>query len=61
MDAVTAHERELLAYGTAALSGVAVVAAQQPPAQPTSGLGQASQNVQQWPDIQENRETETDS
>ena len=52
--------RDLMKLGVGA--GVAMTAlqplqAQQPPAQPTSGLGQASsQNVQHWPDIQESRE-----
>jgi 2-methylcitrate dehydratase len=52
--------RDLIKLGVG--TGVAITAlkplqAQQPPAQPTSGLGQASsQNVQRWPDIQESRE-----
>lgn len=47
-----------LGVGTGvALTALKPLKAQQPPAQPTGGLGQASsQNVQRWPDIQESRE-----
>ena len=52
--------RDLIKFaaGTgAAMTALKPLQAQQPTAQPTSGLGQASsQNVQHWPDIQESRE-----
>src|SRR5690242_4292863 len=52
--------RDLIKLGVGtgvALTALKPLEAQQPPAQPTGGLGQASsQNVQRWPDIQESRE-----